>query len=50
LPSDIKTYVHRIGRTGRLEQGIALSFFDPDDDMPMAKELVNVCFYSFGKD
>lgn len=30
LPTDRDTYVHRIGRTGRLHSGVATSFFDPD--------------------
>lgn len=44
LPDDICTYIHRIGRTGRLKEGLATSFFDPSlpSDMDLAKELVRV--------
>ena len=36
-------YVHRIGRTGRVgNTGRASSFFDPEDDTQMAKDLVKV--------
>ncbi|KAL7075495.1 hypothetical protein ACQ4LE_005360 [Meloidogyne hapla] len=40
LPTEYVIYVHRIGRTGRLKEGISTSFFDPTDDMDLAKELV----------
>ncbi|KAI1711149.1 DEAD/DEAH box helicase domain-containing protein [Ditylenchus destructor] len=42
LPSDDVTYVHRIGRTGRLKRGIATSFVDECDnnDTLLAKNLV----------
>nr|CAD2141651.1 unnamed protein product [Meloidogyne enterolobii] len=40
LPTEYVIYVHRIGRTGRLKEGISTSFFDPLDDMDLAKELV----------
>jgi superfamily II DNA/RNA helicase len=36
------TYVHRIGRTGRLKEGMATTFFDPAEDMSLAGELVQV--------
>jgi len=42
LPTEYVIYVHRIGRTGRLKEGISTSFFDPLDDMDLAKELVQV--------
>lgn len=42
LPTDYVTYVHRIGRTGRLKEGTATSFFDPLEDMDLADELVKV--------
>lgn len=42
LPRDIDSYVHRIGRTGRVgNTGLAISFYDPTDK-PMAKKLINV--------
>jgi len=42
LPSDDVTYVHRIGRTGRIKRGVATSFFDEfdDNDCNLAKKLV----------
>ncbi|XP_050426124.1 ATP-dependent RNA helicase vasa-like [Adelges cooleyi] len=40
LPKNVDEYVHRIGRTGRLgNAGKAISFFDPDQDRPLAPEL-----------
>lgn len=45
LPHEATTYVHRIGRTGRLKEGTATSFFDPsgNDDMKIVRDLVQVC-------
>uniref|UniRef100_A0A914C4E4 RNA helicase n=1 Tax=Acrobeloides nanus TaxID=290746 RepID=A0A914C4E4_9BILA len=42
LPHEATTYVHRIGRTGRLKEGTATSFFDPsgNDDMKIVRDLV----------
>ncbi|KAI1730199.1 DEAD/DEAH box helicase domain-containing protein [Ditylenchus destructor] len=42
LPDNYVTYVHRIGRTGRLKEGASTSFFDPLEnyDMALAKDLV----------
>jgi len=42
MPLEYVTYVHRIGRTGRLKEGMATSFFDPSEDMELAQELVKV--------
>ena len=43
LPEHIQEYVHRIGRTGRCGNvGKASSFFDPDFDSDLARELVSV--------
>lgn len=47
MPQEIEEYVQRIGRTGRLgNQGIAISFFDPDEDFllidPLIKTLASV--------
>ncbi|CAD5224076.1 unnamed protein product [Bursaphelenchus okinawaensis] len=44
LPKDIVTYVHRIGRTGRLQHGKSVSFFDPQDnnDIELAAQLVKL--------
>ncbi|GAB6031640.1 hypothetical protein CHUAL_009400 [Chamberlinius hualienensis] len=43
LPTDIDEYVHRIGRTGRVGNiGKSTSFFDPDNDMPLAHPLIKV--------
>jgi superfamily II DNA/RNA helicase len=45
LPNDRDTYVHRIGRTGRLNAGVAVSFFDPEhpNDRSIAPQLIRVC-------
>ncbi|KAI1719008.1 DEAD/DEAH box helicase domain-containing protein [Ditylenchus destructor] len=42
LPDNYVTYVHRIGRTGRLKEGASTSFLDPleGNDRALAKELV----------
>ncbi|KAI6191237.1 hypothetical protein M3Y97_00206500 [Aphelenchoides bicaudatus] len=44
LPSggDRGTYIHRIGRTGRLGEGVATSFFDPNHqaDRDIAEQLI----------
>uniref|UniRef100_A0A914E9G3 RNA helicase n=1 Tax=Acrobeloides nanus TaxID=290746 RepID=A0A914E9G3_9BILA len=40
LPSDATIYVHRIGRTGRLKEGTATSFFDNERDSALASRLV----------
>lgn len=41
LPKDIETYIHRVGRTGRIgNSGKAISFFDPSTDIPLSKDLV----------
>ena len=43
LPKSMDEYVHRIGRTGRVgNTGRASSFYDPEDDAQMAKNLVKV--------
>ena len=42
LPEDPVSYVHRIGRTGRLREGTATSFFDPLSDLDIAPELARV--------
>ncbi|XP_041637671.1 probable ATP-dependent RNA helicase DDX4 isoform X2 [Cheilinus undulatus] len=43
LPNNIDEYVHRIGRTGRCgNTGRAVAFFDPDNDAPLARALVNI--------
>ena len=42
MPSDIETYVHRVGRTGRAgAKGVAISFFT-SDDYKLARKLVEV--------
>uniref|UniRef100_A0A914D3R8 Mediator of RNA polymerase II transcription subunit 24 n=2 Tax=Acrobeloides nanus TaxID=290746 RepID=A0A914D3R8_9BILA len=40
LPEDPATYVHRIGRTGRLKEGTATSFYDPQVDGRILKDLI----------
>lgn len=49
LPQDVITYVHRIGRTGRLRQGRAISLFDPADNynLTLAATLTEVSFILF---
>ncbi|KAJ4450546.1 hypothetical protein ANN_01973, partial [Periplaneta americana] len=43
LPKSIDEYVHRIGRTGRVgNRGKATSFYDPDVDSILAKDLVKI--------
>lgn len=44
LPQEATTYIHRIGRTGRLRQGKAISFFDPSNnrDNVLAKSITEV--------
>jgi probable ATP-dependent RNA helicase DDX4 len=43
LPKSIDEYVHRIGRTGRVgNRGKATSFFDPEVDAPLARDLLKI--------
>jgi superfamily II DNA/RNA helicase len=44
LTDEIATYVHRIGRTGRIREGMATTFFDPSNarDCLFAKHLIQV--------
>ncbi|KAK0422430.1 hypothetical protein QR680_007568 [Steinernema hermaphroditum] len=43
LPQDATTYIHRIGRTGRLCEGTATSFVDPEsDNSDLVKEIVDI--------
>lgn len=43
LPQTIDEYVHRIGRTGRVgNNGHATTFFDPDVDTALGKDLVKI--------
>lgn len=43
LPKEVDEYVHRIGRTGRVgNKGYALSFYDEENDGPIAKNLVKI--------
>ena len=43
LPKSIDEYVHRIGRTGRVgNRGKATSFYDPDVDAHLARDLVKI--------
>jgi probable ATP-dependent RNA helicase DDX4 len=43
LPKNIDEYVHRIGRTGRVGNcGKATSFYDPQVDAPLAKDLLKI--------
>ncbi|CAK5055812.1 unnamed protein product [Meloidogyne enterolobii] len=47
LPDDDVTYVHRIGRTGRLGIGYATSLVDPKVDASLIPKLVDVIFNFF---
>ncbi|CEF67505.1 Helicase, C-terminal domain and DNA/RNA helicase, DEAD/DEAH box type, N-terminal domain and Helicase, superfamily 1/2, ATP-binding domain and RNA helicase, DEAD-box type, Q motif domain and P-loop containing nucleoside triphosphate hydrolase domain-containing protein [Strongyloides ratti] len=42
LPKEFVTFVHRVGRTGRLREGFATSFYDPSDDYNLKEDLVNL--------
>jgi probable ATP-dependent RNA helicase DDX4 len=43
LPKSVDEYVHRIGRTGRVgNRGKATSFYDPEVDAPLAKDLLKI--------
>mmetsp|Transcript_2296 Transcript_2296/g.3223 ORF Transcript_2296/g.3223 Transcript_2296/m.3223 type:complete len:135 (+) Transcript_2296:1915-2319(+) len=43
FPSDMESYIHRIGRTGRAgKKGTAVSFFVPQKNGRMARELVDI--------
>ncbi|KAK0408997.1 hypothetical protein QR680_004285 [Steinernema hermaphroditum] len=43
LPNESIQYIHRIGRTGRLCEGSATSFVDPDENNPsLLTDIVNV--------
>lgn len=43
LPNSIDEYVHRIGRTGRVgNHGLAISFFDEQQDRPLAPALAKI--------
>jgi ATP-dependent RNA helicase DDX3X len=43
LPSDIESYVHRIGRTGRAgKKGLSTAFYSPGRDTRLADVLVTM--------
>lgn len=43
MPKTIDEYVHRIGRTGRVgNRGKATSFYDPEVDAPLARDLIRI--------
>jgi ATP-dependent RNA helicase DDX5/DBP2 len=43
MPKMIEDYVHRIGRTGRAgAHGIAITFFATDEDIRLARDLIDV--------
>uniref|UniRef100_A0A0K0DZZ4 RNA helicase n=1 Tax=Strongyloides stercoralis TaxID=6248 RepID=A0A0K0DZZ4_STRER len=42
LPADFTTYIHRIGRTGRVKRGEATVFYDPKKDYALANDLINM--------
>ena len=42
-PLTTEDYIHRIGRTGRAkETGIAYTYFDPVENKPLSRELVDI--------
>uniref|UniRef100_A0A0N5BR13 RNA helicase n=1 Tax=Strongyloides papillosus TaxID=174720 RepID=A0A0N5BR13_STREA len=42
LPQDFTTFIHRVGRTGRLKEGEATTFYDPKKDYILAGEISNM--------
>jgi len=46
LPQDAVTYVHRIGRTGRLVTGYSTSFVDLKKNANLIPELIKVSLIS----
>uniref|UniRef100_A0A0N5CH59 RNA helicase n=1 Tax=Strongyloides papillosus TaxID=174720 RepID=A0A0N5CH59_STREA len=42
LPNEFVTFVHRVGRTGRVREGFATSFYDPSVDYNLKGELVGL--------
>uniref|UniRef100_A0A0N4ZF18 RNA helicase n=1 Tax=Parastrongyloides trichosuri TaxID=131310 RepID=A0A0N4ZF18_PARTI len=42
LPKEYVTFVHRVGRTGRLHAGFATSFYDPSYDRNLKEPLVDL--------
>uniref|UniRef100_A0A0K0F4L6 RNA helicase n=1 Tax=Strongyloides venezuelensis TaxID=75913 RepID=A0A0K0F4L6_STRVS len=42
LPTEFVTFIHRVGRTGRLREGFATSFYDPTVDYNLKEELVDL--------
>lgn len=43
FPKEMESYVHRIGRTGRAgKKGVAVSFFVPDKNSRLARELIEI--------
>jgi len=43
MPNDMESYIHRIGRTGRAgKKGTAVSFFVPEKNSRLSKELVEI--------
>mmetsp|Transcript_26016 Transcript_26016/g.40371 ORF Transcript_26016/g.40371 Transcript_26016/m.40371 type:complete len:338 (+) Transcript_26016:1088-2101(+) len=43
FPNDLESYIHRIGRTGRAgNKGSAVSFFVPEKNGRMARELISI--------
>uniref|UniRef100_A0A0N5CIB4 Helicase C-terminal domain-containing protein n=1 Tax=Strongyloides papillosus TaxID=174720 RepID=A0A0N5CIB4_STREA len=42
LPGDFTTFIHRVGRIGRMNEGQVTTFYDPKKDYIFADEISNV--------
>uniref|UniRef100_A0A0K0F6D0 RNA helicase n=1 Tax=Strongyloides venezuelensis TaxID=75913 RepID=A0A0K0F6D0_STRVS len=42
LPNDFMTFIHRVGRTGRIKEGEATTFYDPKKDYILANDISNM--------